>query len=239
MARLNLQRSQELPSNTPFILPYAVLMVDDQYYCCDQGVWFVGATADTSWSVQNVPPAIYTIPPSSPLYNVTYATVQSSTPTSVVYSQTAGYSGEYVETDGVVMFGAGMSPDAALAAENEPYFYPAPVYYSYGCGAVVSIRLRRLLQLRMRPMAPTAEWAMPRCTIRPQALTPAELPPTVPTAVPVSARLTIPTQRPTPRPQSSALLTGPQEEPWCRQPGCRQRRSGWVPLQRLRQRGRC
>jgi len=117
--------------------PYAVLMVNDQYYCCDQGVWFVGATATGPWGCcTNVPPAIYTIPPSSPLYNVTYATVQSFTPTSVVYSQTAGYSGEYLDTDGVVMFGAGMSPDAALAAENGPYFYPAPVYYSYGCGAV-------------------------------------------------------------------------------------------------------
>ncbi len=41
-----------------------------------------------------------------------------------------------MDTDGVVMFGAGMSPNAALAAENEPYFYPAPVYYSYGCGAI-------------------------------------------------------------------------------------------------------
>ncbi len=54
----------------------------------------------------------------------------------MVYSQTAGYSGEYVDTDGVVMFGAGMPPDAALAAQSEPYFYPAPVYYSYGCGVV-------------------------------------------------------------------------------------------------------
>ena len=117
--------------------PYSVLMVNDQYYCCDQGVWFVSATATGPWTFcTRVPPAIYTIPPSSPLYNVTYATVQSSTPTTVVYSQTAGYSGEYVDTDGVVMFGAGMALGAALAAQSDSYCYPAPVYYSYGCGAV-------------------------------------------------------------------------------------------------------
>ena len=117
--------------------PYSVLMLNDRYYCCDQGVWFVSPAASGPWAFcSSVPPAIYTIPPSCPLYNVTYATIQSSTPNSVVYSQTAGYSGEYLDTDGVVMFGAGMGLGAALAADSGAYYYAAPVYYSYGCGAV-------------------------------------------------------------------------------------------------------
>ncbi len=117
--------------------PYSVLMLNDRYYCCDQGVWFVSPAASGPWAFcSSVPPAIYTIPPSCPLYNVTYATIQSSTPNSVVYSQTAGYSGEYLDTDGVVMFGAGMGLGAALATDSGAYYYAAPVYYSYGCGAV-------------------------------------------------------------------------------------------------------
>ena len=81
--------------------PYAVFLVDGGYYCCDQGVWFSGAAADGPWTLcTSVPPAIYTIPPSSPLYNVTYVTVQDSSPTTVTYAQTAGYSGEYVAPTG-------------------------------------------------------------------------------------------------------------------------------------------
>jgi hypothetical protein len=63
-----------------------------------------------------VPAAIYIIPPSSPCHNVTYVVVQSSTPTTVVYSLTAGYSGEYVAATGVLMFGAGMLVGAGLNA---------------------------------------------------------------------------------------------------------------------------
>ena len=59
-------------------------------------------------SAPSVPPAIYTIPPSSPLFNLTFVTVLSFTATTVTYCQTPGYSGEYVATTGTVMFGAGM-----------------------------------------------------------------------------------------------------------------------------------
>jgi hypothetical protein len=118
--------------------PYQVLFVTGKYYCCDHGVWFVSSTATGPWAFStSVPPAIYTIPPSSPMYNVTYVTVQSSTPTTVVYSQTSGYSGEYVAATGVLMFGAGMLLGAAIANNNNNccYYPPYPSYYSYGCAA--------------------------------------------------------------------------------------------------------
>src|SRR5262249_33692767 len=71
--------------------PSAVFLVSGKYYCCDQGVWFLAGAPTGPWSYcASVPPLIYTIPPSCPFYNVTYVTVQSSTPTTVVYSQTAG-----------------------------------------------------------------------------------------------------------------------------------------------------
>ncbi|HWH71416.1 MAG TPA: hypothetical protein VNT26_18720, partial [Candidatus Sulfotelmatobacter sp.] len=89
--------------------PSQIFLVSGRYYCCDQGVWLVSDAATGSWSFcTSVPAPIYTIPPSNPNYNVTYVTVQSATPTTVVYSQTAGYSGEYVAATGVLMFGAGM-----------------------------------------------------------------------------------------------------------------------------------
>jgi len=118
--------------------PKAVFLVDGKYYCCDQGVWFVSSTATGPWSFcTSVPTAIYSIPPSNPHYNVTYVTVQSSTPTTVTYSQTSGYSGEYVAKTGVLMFGVGMLVGAAVANNNDHYYYypPYPCYYSYGCGA--------------------------------------------------------------------------------------------------------
>jgi len=118
--------------------PNQVFLVSGGYYCCSQGVWFCGASASGPWTFcASVPSAIYTIPPSNPNYNVTYVVVQSSTPTTVTYSQTSGYSGEYVAATGVLMFGAGMLVGAAIANNNDNYYYypPYPCHYSYGCGA--------------------------------------------------------------------------------------------------------
>jgi len=126
-------------TNTP--IQYAintakqVFLVGSSYYCCDQGVWFCGAAATGPWTFcTSVPPVIYTIPPSNPNYNVTYVVIQSSTPTTVTYSQTSGYSGQYVAATGVLMFGAGMVVGAAIA-NNNSYYYPPPCHYSYGCSA--------------------------------------------------------------------------------------------------------
>jgi len=117
--------------------PYAVFLVSGKYYCCDQGVWFISTAPAGPWTYcTSVPAAIYTIPPSNPHYNVTYVVVQSSTPTTVVYSQTSGYSGQYVAATGVLMFGVGMVVGAAIADHHDHYCYPPPIHYSYGCGAV-------------------------------------------------------------------------------------------------------
>lgn len=118
--------------------PMQVFLVSGKYYCCDQGVWFESATATGPWALcTNVPSAIYTIPPSDPNHNVTYVVVQQATPSTVTYSQTSGYSGEYVAKTGVVMFGVGILVGAAIANNNDHHYYypPPPCYYSYGCGA--------------------------------------------------------------------------------------------------------
>jgi len=114
----------------------AVFLVSGGYYCCDGGVWYTSSSANGPWTYcTSVPAAIYAIPPSHPTHNVTYVTVQSSTPTTVVYSQTSGYSGEYVAANGVLMFGAGMIMGAILADDDWDDYYHYPMPYSYGCAA--------------------------------------------------------------------------------------------------------
>lgn len=116
--------------------PSQVFLIGGAYYWCYGGVWLTGTTANGPWTYStSVPQAIYTIPPSNPNHNVTYVVVQSATPTTVVYSQTSGYSGEYVAATGVLMFGMGMLVGAALADDHH-YHYPPVCHYSYGCGAV-------------------------------------------------------------------------------------------------------
>jgi hypothetical protein len=118
--------------------PNQVFLVNGGYYWCYGGAWLYATVPTGPWTFcTTVPTAIYTIPPSNPNYNVTYVTVQSATPTTVVYSQTSGYSGEYVAATGVLMFGMGMLVGAAIADDDHyHYYYPPPCHYSYGCGAV-------------------------------------------------------------------------------------------------------
>ena len=58
--------------------------------------------------VDSVPDVIYTIPPSSPLYYVTYAKVYGSTPEVVYLGYTPGYYGTVVSKDTTtVVYGTG------------------------------------------------------------------------------------------------------------------------------------
>src|SRR5215471_8454213 len=114
-----------------------VIKVGDLYYLCFQGVWFMSTTATGPWkTADSVPKEIYTIPPSSPVYNVTYVTQTNPTETTVESSYTAGYLGT---------FAIGMATGAVLAY-GTGYYYPPYVYwgggvpiyraypYSYGVG---------------------------------------------------------------------------------------------------------
>lgn len=117
--------------------PNTIFIVSGVYYCCENGVWLSSSGPNGPWAYcTNVPKEIYSIPPSHPAHNVTYVTVQNSTPENVTYSQTSGYSGEYVAATGVLMFGAGMIIGSMLDDHDDHYYYPPyPAYYSYGCGA--------------------------------------------------------------------------------------------------------
>ncbi len=87
--------------------PYSVIRIGDTYYLCDEAVWYTAGTPSGPWAVSvSVPQVIYTIPPSYPVYNVTYVRVYDYTPTVVYVGYYPGYYGSYVYR-GTVVYGTG------------------------------------------------------------------------------------------------------------------------------------
>jgi len=111
----------------------AVIKVsDNNYYCLEAGVWFKAPSPQGPWRVvDSVPEDIYTIPPSSPLYYVTYVKIYSSTPEVIYTGYTPGYYGTVVSADtSTVVYGTGWY--------YPPYIGPTVWYgwpYTYGVGA--------------------------------------------------------------------------------------------------------
>jgi hypothetical protein len=110
--------------------PTPVIKVDDQdWFACSGGVWFAASALAGPWTVAAyVPAVVYTIPPSSPLYYVTFVQVYASTPATVVVAYTPGYLGTVVSTDGVVVYGTGYVYPSYITST---VWYPAPVTYGY------------------------------------------------------------------------------------------------------------
>jgi hypothetical protein len=118
-----------------------VIKLGDVYYLCLQGVWFLSTTPQGPWqTAPSVPPEIYTIPPSSPIYNVTYVN-QTTLPTGEVESSyTAGYVGAFaigVGVGAVIVGGTGYYYPPYVGYYpgyyGYPYYYAAP--YTYGAAA--------------------------------------------------------------------------------------------------------
>ena len=105
---------------------------DNNYYCVEAGVWFKAPTPQGPWRIADtVPEEIYTIPPSSPIYYVTYVKVYNSTPDVVYVGYTPGYYGTVVSASTTtVVYGTGWY--------YPPYIGPTVWYgwpYTYGVGA--------------------------------------------------------------------------------------------------------
>jgi hypothetical protein len=109
-----------------------IKVADASYYSVVNGVWFVASSADGPWAVaDSVHPAIYTIPPSCPVYYASHVFVYGSTPDVVYTGYTPGYFGPCISPEGVVVFGTG-------------YWYPPfigpdiwigpPLTYGFGAG---------------------------------------------------------------------------------------------------------
>jgi hypothetical protein len=115
-----------------------VIKVGDVYYLCLQGVWFMSPNPQGRWTTAtSVPQEIYTIPPKSPVYNVTYVT-QTTTPQGYVQSSyTAGYLGAFIvgaATGAIIAEGSGYwyPPYIYHPPHGWPVYYPYAVTYGYG-----------------------------------------------------------------------------------------------------------
>jgi hypothetical protein len=111
---------------------FEVIETSGRYYVCHEGAWYVGLTPNGPWALAEwVPAEIYTIPPSSPVYNVTYVKVYDTTPTTVTYGYTAGYTMSFVSS-AVVVYGTGYYYPPVVIAGPVPIYYPAPYTYAGG-----------------------------------------------------------------------------------------------------------
>ncbi|HEV7322842.1 MAG TPA: SH3 domain-containing protein [Ensifer sp.] len=113
-----------------------VIVVGDKYFVVKDGVWFVGDTPTGPFSVAKaVPDEIYTIPPSSPVYNATYVRIYDTEPDAVWFGYTMGYLGAYLAWDTFV-YGTGWYYDDywdyGWAGGGYWPYYPTPVTYGVG-----------------------------------------------------------------------------------------------------------
>jgi hypothetical protein len=107
-----------------------VLKVGTTYYACEGGAWFVASGPAGPWLLaESVPTVIYTIPPSSPVYPVTYVRIYAVTPTVVTFGYTAGYTMGYVSS-GVLVYGTGYYYPPVIIPGPVPIFYPYPYTYA-------------------------------------------------------------------------------------------------------------
>jgi hypothetical protein len=116
--------------------PVPVIRVSEEsFYALDNGVWFVASSPFGPWAVTSyVPSVIYSIPRSSPLYNVTYVRVYDATPEVVYVGYTPGYVGSYVSSDNVVVYGTGWPYRPWIGS----VWYGAPVTWGFGFSFVFS-----------------------------------------------------------------------------------------------------
>ncbi len=105
-----------------------VLRVTGVYYACDNGVWFRSQSPRGPWVVADTIPKseIDQIPPSSPVYNVTYVDIYASTPDVVYVGYTPGYVGAYPYY-GVPVYGTGWYYPPYVGT----VYYPRPVTYGF------------------------------------------------------------------------------------------------------------
>jgi hypothetical protein len=109
-----------------------IYLPGNNYYAVENGVWFTSRAAAGPWAVATtVPPAIYSIPPESPLHYVTYVQIYGSTPSVVYVGYTPGYYGTVVSADGVVVYGTGWSYPPYVGTK---IWVAPPATYGVGAG---------------------------------------------------------------------------------------------------------
>jgi hypothetical protein len=104
-----------------------VVLAEGSYYACDDAIWFVAEQPAGGWRVAtSVPGVIYSIPPESPLYNVTFVRVYDATPEVVYVGYTPGYTQTYVYHTTIV-YGTGYPYPGWYGR----YYYPGPATWGF------------------------------------------------------------------------------------------------------------
>lgn len=115
-------------SDTPI-----VEVAPQSWFACQSGVWFTSPSVNGPWVVaDSVPSVIYSIPPSCPLYYVTFVHIYNSTPEYVYEGYTPGYLGAMVAPDDTVVYGTGYDYQPWI---GDVWFGP-PVTWGLGCDLV-------------------------------------------------------------------------------------------------------
>lgn len=87
--------------------PNDIINARGKYYAVSDGVWFVADNPLGPWIVCDfVPPEIYSMPPTVPVYHTKYVYVYDSTPDWVYVGYTPGYFGAFIWDD-LVVYGTG------------------------------------------------------------------------------------------------------------------------------------
>ncbi len=101
------------------------------FYAVQNGVWFDAGAPTGPWLVAaSVPAEIYAIPPSSPLYYVTFVQVYGATPDVVYVGYTPGYYGTVLDPDGLVVYGTGYAYNPWIGTD----WFGFPCTYGFGAG---------------------------------------------------------------------------------------------------------
>ena len=128
----------------------------DAYHAVKAGIWFTAAQAAGPWSVAtSVPASIYAIPPTSPIFFVTFVRIYGSTPDVVFEGYTPGYLGTVLAPGGTVVYGTGYAYRPWIGNA----WYPAPATYGLGATPVFNPRVGYTYAFAVG--LATAEWSQP------------------------------------------------------------------------------
>jgi len=119
---------------------YQVFRYGGAYYLCHNATWLTAFSANGPWQFADfIPEEFSTIPSSSPAYNTTFVTIDSSNEESINYEYTSGYEGAYVSESTVVQGTGHAGPTVTMTITygmyyGYPYYpyYPWPPTYGYG-----------------------------------------------------------------------------------------------------------
>lgn len=113
--------------------PFDVILSDEIYYLCFTGIWFFSHSPYGPWQVcSTIPPAIYTIPESSPLHHVTHVKIYGYSGNNIRYGYTPGYLGVFAQ-HGIPVFGSGFyhQPFIETLAGEPPVYFPQNQSYGF------------------------------------------------------------------------------------------------------------